>query len=376
MAESNSGQEKTEEATPKRREESRKKGQVPRSRELSSAILLIMSALGMIGFGDYLLARMKNLLISSFSPQRETFFDVSLLVQHLIDAANDMLWGLMPFYVATMIASLVSPALLGGFSFSVEALQPKIEKLDPIKGLQKLFSLKGLMELVKALAKFVLILLVGIFLLWSQLDQLFSLSNLTLISALQTSAEILLWSFLILSCSLILISIVDVPFQLFQHNKELKMTKQEVRDELKQTEGQPEVKARIRRTQQEFARQRMMQEVPNADVVITNPTHFSVALKYEENSQSAPRVVAKGQDLVAMHIRDIAKQSDVYCIECASLTRAIYYSTELNHEVPAGLYLAVARVLAYVYQLRAYKPGRMKKPVLDADLPVPDELKK
>jgi len=264
---------------------------------------------------------------------------------------------------------------LGGWSFSMKAVSFKIDKLDPIKGIGRMFSAKSLMELVKVLAKFMLVAVISSTILWSLLEQLIGLSQESYQDALAHVGNLCGWSFLAYSSALILIAAVDAPFQLFQHNKQLKMTLQEIKDESKETDGRPEVKGRIRSLQQELSQRRMMEAVPDADVIITNPTHYAVALKYDQSGNGAPIVVAKGADFVAARIRNVAKENEVALVEAPPLARALYASTEINQEIPAGLYVAVANILTYVYQLNAAYTSGYVKPKQPSDLPIPDELK-
>jgi flagellar biosynthetic protein FlhB len=246
---------------------------------------------------------------------------------------------------------------LGGWSFSAEALAFKPDKLNPLRGLKRIFAVRGLVEMIKSLAKFLLIGSIGAGLLWHYMPELMGLGRESVESGLAHTGSILSRSFIVLSVSLLLIAAIDVPFQLWDHAKNLKMTRQEVRDEHKNTEGKPEVKARIRQMQRDVAQRRMMDAIPKADVVITNPTHYAVALRYEADRMSAPVVVAKGVELVASQIRTVAVANKVPLYEAPPLARALYYSTEIGHEVPAGLYLAVAQILAYVFQLKASVHG-------------------
>ena len=239
-----------------------------------------------------------------------------------------------------------------------------------------MFSVQALVELLKALAKFLVILAVALVVLSVDQDDLLAIANEPIEPAILHSLKVVGWSAFWLSCGLILIAAVDAPFQLWSHKQKLKMTKQEVRDEYKDTEGKPEVKGRIRQLQREMAERRMMQAVPQADVVITNPTHFAVALKYDPEKGGAPLLLAKGGDFLALKIREIAQEHKVMVLESPGLARAVYYSTELDQEIPAGLYLAVAQVLAYVYQLRQYQAGKGKRPGPLPDLPIPPDLRR
>jgi flagellar biosynthetic protein FlhB len=248
--------------------------------------------------------------------------------------------------------------------------------MNPGSGLKRMFSTQALAELLKALAKFTVILLVALAVLSADQDDLLAMANEPLEAAIIHSAEVVGWSMLWMSCGLILIAAVDVPFQLWDHKQKLMMTKQEVRDEYKDSEGKPEVKSRIRQMQREMAERRMMAAIPTADVVITNPTHFAVALKYDPAKGTAPVLLAKGGDFMALKIREIAQQHKVMVLESPGLARAVYFSTELDQEIPAGLYLAVAQVLAYVYQLKQFRSGKGKRPGPLPDLPIPPDLRR
>lgn len=261
---------------------------------------------------------------------------------------------------------------LGGWSFNVSALAPKPEKLNPVTGLGRVFGPQGLMEFAKALAKFVVVASGAAVLLGVFADDLLRIAFQSLQQALQQTVSVIGWGFLSLSALLMLIAMVDVPFQLWQHRRQLRMTRQEVKDDLKETEGRPEVKSRVRELQREMSRQRMIDAVPEADVVITNPTHYAVALKYEQQ-QGAPRVVAKGCDDIAAAIRAAAVEHDVPLVPAPPLARALFESTRLEQQIPAGLYVAVAQVLAYVYQLEAARQGLQTAPEPPHHIAVPSD---
>ena len=257
----------------------------------------------------------------------------------------------------------------------MKAVSFKLEKIDPIKGFGRIFALKGLMELAKVLAKFALVASISASIVWSLIEELLGLGNEPLEAAIVHVAKLCGWSFLACSSALILVAMIDVPFQLWQHTKQLKMTKQEIKDENKETEGRPEVKSRIRALQQEISQRRMMEAVPTADVILTNPTHYAVALKYDQASNGAPVVVAKGADLIAANIRAVAEQNGVAIVSAPPLARALYASTDIDQEIPAGLYVAVATILTYVYQLNTMNEYGGVAPEKPVDLPIPDELK-
>ncbi|WJW74562.1 flagellar biosynthesis protein FlhB [Thiohalobacter sp. IOR34] len=373
MAENNDGQERSEEPTPKRLEEARRKGQIPRSRELNTTLMTLFSAAALIALGDDTMSYFMELLGEGLSLDRRAIFDRRGMIEAMGSALGTGLLLLLPFFAINVITALLSSVMLGGLSFSLESLEPKFSKLNPLKGMKRMFSQRGLVELVKSVAKFCLVGTVGIVLLKHFEGELLGLAYESTASALRHAGHILAWSFLVLSSTLIVIALVDVPYQLWDHGRNLKMTKQEVRDEAKDSEGKPEVKSRIRQLQREAAQRRMMEAVPEADVVITNPTHFAVALKYDERAMGAPRVVAKGSDLVAAQIRERALASNVPLFSAPPLARAIYYSTKLDQEIPAGLYFAVAQVLAYVYQLKTAGVHGGGVPEAPGDLQIPDE---
>ena len=373
MAENQDGQEKTEEATPKRKEEARKKGQVPRSRELTTMAMLLMAAIAMTFMGERMVVQLGEVMHLGLAVERAKIFDPWTAIELFGQALTLGIMLMLPFLVLMVATALAAPVALGGWSFSAEALAFKFDKLNPVSGLKRIFAARGVMELVKALAKFLLIGLIGALLLWYFLPQLMGLGREEPAVGLAHTGQILSRSFVILSASLVLIAAIDVPFQLWDHAKNLKMTRQEVRDEHKNTEGKPEVKAKVRTLQREIAQRRMMSEVPKADVVITNPTHYAVALRYDLDNMSAPIVVAKGVELLASQIRTVAVANKVPLYEAPPLARALYYSAEINQEIPTGLYLAVAQILAYVFQLKAVTRGG-PVPARPTEVPVPDEF--
>ncbi|MDH1680803.1 flagellar biosynthesis protein FlhB [Pseudomonas chengduensis] len=376
MAESESGADKSEEPTGKRLEESRKKGQIARSKELNTLAVTLTGTMALIIFGAYMGNVLMDIMRGNFSLPREVLMSERSMALYLLASGKEALLAMQPFLIALLIASIVGPIALGGWLFSTEALQPKASRMNPLAGLKRMFSVQALVELLKALAKFLVILAVALVVLSVDQDDLLAIANEPIEPAILHSLKVVGWSAFWLSCGLILIAAVDAPFQLWSHKQKLKMTKQEVRDEYKDTEGKPEVKGRIRQLQREMAERRMMQAVPQADVVITNPTHFAVALKYDPEKGGAPLLLAKGGDFLALKIREIAQEHQVMVLESPALARAVYYSTELDQEIPAGLYLAVAQVLAYVYQLRQYQAGKGKRPGPLPDLPIPPDLRR
>ena len=376
MAESESGAEKSEEPTGKRLSESRKKGQIARSKELNTLAVTLGGFGGLLVFGGSMGNAMLDIMRGNFSLPREAIMDENSMGLWLAASGEIAMEALFPLFLLLLVVSILGPISLGGWLFSAEAMAPKASRMNPWAGLKRMFSVNALVELLKALAKFVLILLVGVAVLAAFQDDLLAIVHEPVDSAIIHALSVVGWSALWMSCGLILIAAVDVPFQLWSNKKKLMMTKQEVRDEYKDSEGKPEVKQRIRQMQREISERRMMQAVPEADVVITNPTHFAVALKYDPSKGSAPVLLAKGGDFTALKIREIANEHKVMVLESPALARAVFYSTELDQEIPAGLYLAVAQVLAYVYQLRQYKAGKGKRPAPLPDLPIPPDLRR
>ena len=371
--ENNNSQERTEQATPKRLKEAREQGQVPQSRDLNTLLVLMAGSVSLLMMGKHIIEKIIMLIHRSLSIEHTVLFDTAALPARLGTTVLEALGIVSPLFVVVLVAALIGPIVMGGWTFSAKSLQFKWEKLDPIKGLGRIIAWRGFMELAKSLAKFILVALISGILIWQFTEELLALGDEPLRQGIAHAGHLLTWSFVGLSAALILIAIVDVPFQLWDHNRQLKMTRQEVKDEQKETDGSPEVKRRIRKVQLEMAQRRMMQEVPKADVIIVNPNHVAVALKFDYK-MNAPKVVAKGVDLIAERIRQIADQHGVTIFSAPLLARALYHSTELNQEIPAGLYVAVAKVLAYVFQLRETDPQAHSQLEFPTDLPIPDEL--
>jgi flagellar biosynthetic protein FlhB len=370
-----SGQEKTEEPTSKRLEEAHKKGQIARSRELNTFVMLMASSLLFLMMGGQIGNGLLEMMRTQFQISRDIIFDPLSPVIYLKRTMVDGVMLLAPFLAVMVVAAVIAPLALGGWVFSWEAIAPKLDKMDPIKGMARLFALRGLIELLKALLKFLLIFAVALILFKRFANELVGLGSEPVDQAIFHGIHIIGFCFLILSAALIVVVVIDVPYQLWDHSKKLKMTLQEIKDEMKESEGSPEVKGRMRRMQMEMAQNRMMSEVPKADVIVTNPSHYAIALKYDQNSTSAPKLVAKGVDLMAAQIRNIAIKANVPLLASPPLARALYYATDLNKEIPQGLYLAVAQVLAYVYQLKAARQNRWDEPLPPRDIKVPEEFK-
>ena len=376
MAESESGADKTEDPTEKRKKDSREKGEIARSKELNTLAIMLAGSIGLLIFGGALAQDMMEIMRYNFSINRETLLNTDSMGAFLLHSGKIALLALQPVLITLLIAALVGPIALGGWLFAAGSLAPKFSRMNPAAGVKRMFSAKALVELLKALAKFFIILIVALLVLKSDIDDFQRIAHEPLELAVIHSLQVVAWSALWMACGLILIAAVDVPVQLWESHKKLLMTKQEVRDEHKDQEGRPEVKQRIRQLQRDMSQRRMMSAIPDADVIITNPTHYAVALKYDPEKGAAPMLLAKGSDFLALKIREIGAKHDILLLESPALARSIYYSTELEQEIPAGLYLAVAQVLAYVYQIRQHQAGKGKRPDPLKDLPIPPDLRR
>ncbi|WP_086480810.1 flagellar biosynthesis protein FlhB [Oceanospirillum sanctuarii] len=375
--ENEDGQEKTEDPTPKRIQEAREKGDVPRSKDLNTMLLTLVAAAALLTLGPIIAEALMEVFRYNFSISRGDLFDTQGMFRHLTHSVKESLTGMLPTMAVLVLATLIAPISLGGWNFSTQALAPKFSRLNPIEGIKRLFSMNSLVELLKSIAKVAVVGVSAVLVFLAYRMELPYLAWMAPELAFGRMVEILAWVAIWISSSLILIVLIDVPFQLHQYNEKMKMTLQEVKDEMKNTEGKPEVKGRIRQLQREMANRRMMADVPKADVIITNPTHYAVALKYDESGVlGAPELLAKGGDELAMKIREIAEANDIPVLQIPPLSRAIYYSTEIGDIIPEGLYMAVAQVLAYVYQLKQSKSGKASHPGKTPSPEIPSEYKK
>ena len=345
-------QERTEKPSEKRLREAREKGDVPRSRDLSGALVVLAGVAALMSGSERAFVHARRIYELGLGYSREALFSGELPARVLGAALREAIALITPVALATLLATFAAPTLLGGLSFSAQALQPKFDRLDPIAGLGRLVSMRGLVELVKSLLKLLFIGAALAWFLWRGQAAMQASGRGTVGAGIALSLSQLGNAALLFGTMLALIGGIDAAYQRYDYGKRLRMTKQEVRDENKESEGNPELKGRIRQVQHQLARRRMMQELPKADVVVTNPTHFAVALKYDENRMRAPRVIAKGVDVLAMQIRQAAAGHRIPMVEAPPLARALYATTELGREIPAALYVAVAQVLAYVFQLR------------------------
>ena len=365
--------EKTEPASSRRLEKAREEGQFPHSREIGAFLILLVAASGFWFVGPWMLQRTTSLVRRGLTLEQPLLGDPQFMITRLGELSVDALLSFAPLLLALLVAALVSPAFLGSWNFSIKALTPDLGRLDPLSGLGRLVSWSGLAELVKAIAKVLLVGGVAASVLWGQRDEIFAIFGQSIEVGLASAGHMISYSFLMIVMAMLLIVAIDVPFQLWQYHDKLKMSKEEVKQEGKEMEGNPEVKGRIRQLQREAARKRMMGAVPTADVIVTNPTHFAVALAYKSGMR-APKVLAKGMGDIALKIREIGALHGVPALEAAPLARALYRHAELDQEVPSALYAAVAEVLAYVFQLNNWRQVGGVYPIPPRSIDVPAEL--
>jgi flagellar biosynthetic protein FlhB len=364
-AEAETGGERTEEPSQKRLQDARERGQVPRSRELTNFATMIAGSATLVAIAGTLSSRLSQLMRQGLSIDAGTLRDPDGMFASLAQASISAITLLLPVFGAVISLVLLAAIGLGGWNFSAQAMVPDFTRMSPLAGLKRLFGLRGASELGKALLKCALVGGVCAAIVSALFGDVLALAHMETRAAIGRGAGLVSWAFVWLCASMALVAMIDVPLQLFQFKSALRMTRQEVRDEAKESDGRPETKQRIRQLQQAIARRRMMHKIPTADVVLVNPTHFAVALKYDPKMMRAPRVVAKGADLVAQNIRRIAAEHRVPVFESPKLTRALYRSTDLNKEIPAGLYVAVAQVLSYIFRVRTLNPtlaARMARP--------------
>ena len=365
--------EKTEPASQRRLEQAREEGDVPRSREVATFTVLMAAGASLWMTGSGLVRELSRMLVSGLSLTREQVFDPDILVNRILVDLVQVLLVCLPLGVAVMAVALASPLLVGGWLFSAKAVTPNFMKLNPMTGFANMFSSNSLVELVKAIIKSVVVGVVAWMVISRQQDAFIGLINEPLHAGSAHLMHMLGVSFLTIVGALGFIALIDAPYQMWHYANKLKMTRQELIQESKESDGNPQIKGKIRQLQREMAKKRMMQEVPTADVVVTNPTHYAVALKYGNGEKGAPRVVAKGTDEVAAKIRELAKEHRVAILEAPPLARALHKHTEIGDEISPRLYAAVAEVLAYVYQLKMFRPGQ-RYPDRPTRLDVPDDM--
>jgi flagellar biosynthetic protein FlhB len=357
MAESEMGGERTEEPSLRRLQEARERGQLPRSRELTNFATMIGGSAALVAIGGTVASHLTQMMRRSLSIDVQSLRTTDSMSASLGEACVSAVTAILPVFGALVAMVLLASVALGGWNFTTQALTPDFSRLNPLSGLKRLFGLHGVSELAKALLKCLVVSAVCAGIVSWIFGDVLALGRMAPRAAISHGAGLLSWAFVWLCASLALVAVVDVPLQIFQFKRALRMTRQELRDESKELDGRPETKQRIRQMQQTLARRRMMHKVPTADVVIVNPTHFAVALKYDPKKMRAPVVLARGVDLVAQNIRRIAEEHRVPIFEAPQLARALYRSTDLNKEIPNGLYAAVAQVLSYIFRVRTLNPS-------------------
>ncbi|GAA0538068.1 flagellar biosynthesis protein FlhB [Rheinheimera aquimaris] len=365
--------EKTEQPTSKKLQDAAEKGQIARSKDMGTAFVLIGSAAAILIFGKMLAMALLDVAQRMMQLNPKDIFETNSMFTAWGAVGEYIIPPLAGIFFIILLAGFIGNTLLGGFNFSWQAAAPKASKLNPLSGFKRMFGLQALVELLKSILKVLVVVGIAYLLLKMFFFDIMALSLMSEPNNIESALYFLAWLFLGLCASVSVIAVVDAPYQKWNHIRQLKMSLQEIKDEYKNSEGDPQIKARIRRTQMQMSMKRMMQEVPKADVIVTNPTHYAIALKYDQGKFRAPVVVAKGVDEVAMHIRKIANEHKVPVIESPALARSIYHTTELDHPIPEQLFAAVAQVLAYVYQLRMYKKGKGNRPkALAKELPIPE----
>ena len=365
MSEAGDQEDRTEQPSEKRLREARERGDVPRSRELGNVAVLGCAVLALKVTADSMGAASRDWLRDALTIDPALIDAPDRLLPHAASLLAGLLVPMLPLFAAALIACFAAPMVMGNLRFAGKALQPDINRLNPMSGLKRMYGRESLVELMRSLLRVLLIGGIGGWMVYRAFDTLVALPQASLEAAVSEGVALATTALLAMVAGLGLLAALDVPWQHFQHRSKLKMTKQELRDELKESEGNPEVKARVRQVAREMSRRRMMEAVPTADVVITNPTHYAVALKYSAGAMRAPKVVAKGVDEMALAIRDVAGKHRIAVVEAPPLARALYRLAKVDQEIPVKLYAAVAQVLSYVYQLRAWVPGRGAMPTLD-----------
>jgi flagellar biosynthetic protein FlhB len=364
-------QEKTQPPTQRRIQQAREQGQIPRSRELVTAVMMLSTAAFFSYAGETWYASAKQVFTIALQFDHSMLIDISRMKHHFAQLALPVAVILLPFLGVIFLAIIISNLSVGGWIWSSQAFAPNFGKLNPISGIGRIFSIDSIAETIKSIIKTLVIGSIAVYTIWNDRSAWSTLFSETGQAAIQHLMTLMTSNILTIASSFILIAAIDVPWQLWRYYDRLKMSKEEIKQEFKQSEGSPEVKGRIRQIQREQARKRMMSEVPKADVILTNPTHFAVAIQYAQNGDSAPRLLAKGSDVIAERIRSIASEHGVPLFETPALTRALFKHTELGQEIPAVLYTGVAQVLAYIYQLKAFQQGQGLPPVSVGDIPVP-----
>lgn len=365
--------ERTEPASGKRLEQARAQGNIPRSRELSTFAVTMTGVAMLMSVGGKMSNQIMEITRKMLTFDQATAHSSDMVLIRFRDAIFGALWSVTPILAALFVVALVSPLLVGGWNLTSQALEPNLAKLNPLPGIKRIFSLTALTEGGKAMLKSFMIGGVATIVIWKERQEIIGIGQMPLESGLMKLIDLTLHTMLIVVSGMILLVAIDVPYQLWSYHKKLRMTKEELKQEYKEQEGSPEVKGKIRSMQREAARRRMMQEVPNANVIVTNPTHYAVALLYKDGMR-APKVVAKGALILAERIIDTGREHKVAIMRVPSFARALYFHAELDQEIPGRLYAAAAQVLAYVYQLKLYETNGGLAPAYPDKIEVPADL--
>ncbi|WP_299019554.1 flagellar biosynthesis protein FlhB [uncultured Photobacterium sp.] len=372
----NSSQDKTEQPSQQKLRKAREDGNLPRSKELVTALMTVGAALLLTAFSSSMAEMFKVITNLNMVLPKEAAFETEYMFKHLSQSLTTMVKAIGPMLGLLMFITVLANIIRGGWNISGKAAQPKFSKLNPISGIKRMFSTKSVAELIKSILKVTLISATLYWLLNSHLTQIVMLQRMPLTEAILQTVDLLWLGLFSFGLALLLIAVCEMPYAGWEYTKQLKMTKQEVKDEHKNSEGKPEVKAKIRQLQRQMSQRQMMKTVPQADVVITNPTHYAIALKYDLDKANAPFVLAKGVDQTALQMQQIARKHNCPVVEIPPLTRAVYYSTNEWQEIPAPLYIAVAHVLTFVFQMEQYKQGRQSHEPEFPQVTIPKELRR
>ncbi|WP_279084621.1 flagellar biosynthesis protein FlhB [Gilliamella apis] len=364
---------KSEQPTDSKLKKAKEKGQIPRSRELTSLIILLVGILLFWVMGTHFVSKLKAIIQQAMLVAHRTDDDKQIIF-NLINLLTAGFWAILPIFVGLVIVAIIAPLSVGGLLFSLQSIKPNLGKLNPISGFKRLFSLRIFSELFKSILKVVLIAFAAALFLIHQFPNMLALPSMYLNNALSQVMQLLIYASLLIVLALIPMVGFDIFYQIWSNLKKLKMSKQEVKDEFKEQEGNPQIKGRIRQMQQAMARRRMMKDVPKANVIVTNPTHYAVALQYDEKTMSAPKILAKGTDNIASKIKQIAQEHQIPQLEAPPLARALYRHGEIGKSIPAELYAAVAQILAWVYQLKRWHRYGGEKPLKPTNLSIPESL--
>ena len=365
--------EKSEQPTDSKLKKAKEKGQIPRSRELTSLMILLVGIMLFWIMGTHFVSKLKAIIQQAMLVAHRTDDDKQIIF-NLINLLTAGFWAILPIFVGLVIVAIIAPLSVGGLLFSLQSIKPNLGKLNPISGFKRLFSLRIFSELFKSILKVVLIAFAAALFLIHQFPNMLALPSMYLNNALSQVMQLLIYASLLIVLALIPMVGFDIFYQIWSNLKKLKMSKQEVKDEFKEQEGNPQIKGRIRQMQQAMARRRMMKDVPKANVIVTNPTHYAVALQYDEKTMSAPRILAKGTDNIASKIKQIAQEHQIPQLEAPPLARALYRHGEIGKSIPAELYAAVAQILAWVYQLKRWHRYGGEKPLKPTNLSIPESL--